>query len=211
LPISQQQNFATTGIFRIAITTNGGKAMVVTSSNQTHWKQVTKSNPCPLCQKPDWCYMAENGEAVVCGRTAPGEEPRGWKYIKDASDGRPIFAFEQERNNYEPIRPIRQKQQSKPPKSIPLPSENIELAHLPKPPTDQPKPKANQVPPWLVEKGVPSHATETRYYYSQSQWVSRFDWKDPSHPSCHEKTIRQCHRKPNGKVKWSKGDRSWLP
>jgi KaiC/GvpD/RAD55 family RecA-like ATPase len=89
--------------------------------------------------------------------------------------------------------------------------EKIELAFLPKLPTDQPKPKANQVPPWLLEKGIPAHATETRYYYSQSQWVSRFDWKDPNHPKGHNKTIRQCHRKPNGKVKWSKGDIEWLP
>jgi hypothetical protein len=186
--------------------------MVVTSSSSTTWFEVTQSNPCPLCQKPDWCYRSENEEAVVCGRTAPGEEQRGWKYLKDAADGRPIFAFEPECDRqFSSRRQIHPRQQAKSPQTIPLPSENLELTKFPKLPTDQPKPKANQVPPWLVEKGVPAHATETRYYYSQSQWVSRFDWKDPNHSKGHDKTIRQCHRKPNGKVKWSKGDSSWLP
>jgi putative DNA primase/helicase len=191
---------------------NGVKAMVVTSSNQTHWKEVTKSNPCPLCQKPDWCYMAENGEAVVCGRTESGEQPQGWKYLKDAEDGRSIFGIEKERQpSFSSSYPLRTKQKVKTPKTLSLPLEGIELAILPKLPTNQPKPKTNQVPLWLLEKGIPAHATETCYHYSSTQWVSRFDWKDPNHPKGHDKTIRQCHRKPNGKVKWSKGDSSWLP
>jgi hypothetical protein len=185
--------------------------MVVTSSFSTTWFEVTKSNPCPLCQKPDWCYRSENEEAVVCGRTNPGEEPGGWKYLKDAADGRPIFAVEAERELFFPIRPIPHKQKNKAPKVNLLPSERIELAFLPKLPTDQPKPKANQVPLWLLEKDVPAHATETKYFYSQTQWVSRFEWQDSNRPNGHDKTIRQCHRKPNGKVKWSKGDLEWLP
>ena len=65
--------------------------MVVTSSFSTTWKEVNQSNPCPLCQKSDWCYLAENFEAVVCGRTDVGEQPQGWRYVKDAEDGRSIF------------------------------------------------------------------------------------------------------------------------
>jgi KaiC/GvpD/RAD55 family RecA-like ATPase len=186
--------------------------MVFTSNFSTAWFEVNKSNPCPLCQKPDWCYLSENQEAVVCGRTDAGEQPPGWRYVKDAEDGRPIFAVEQMRDRFFPSSyPINTKQKIKKPKTPSLPSEDIKLAILPKLPTDQPKPKANQVPLWLQEKGVPAHATETKYFYSDTQWVSRFDWQDPQHPKGHDKTIRQCHRKPNGKVKWSKGDRSWLP
>lgn len=156
--------------------------------------------------------MAENLEAVVCGRTDAGEQPQGWRYVKDAEDDRPIFAVEHEReHSFSSSRPIKTKHKPKAPKNPPPPSENIELAKFSKLPSDQPKPKPNQVPNWLIEKGVPIHATETRYYYSQNQWVSRFDWKDPNHPKGHDKTIRQCHRKPNGKVKWSKGDLEWLP
>jgi hypothetical protein len=186
--------------------------MVFTSSFQTTWFEVTKSNPCPLCQKTDWCYLAENQEAVVCGRTNPGEQPQGWRYVKDAEDGRSIFAVEQEQKlSFSSSFPIKTKLKPKKSKTPSLPLENIELAKFPKPPTDHPKAKANQVPLWLQQKGIPAHATETKYFYSQTQWVSRFDWKDPKHPKGHDKTIRQCHRKPNGKVKWSKGDLEWLP
>jgi KaiC/GvpD/RAD55 family RecA-like ATPase len=185
--------------------------MVVTSSFQTTWFEVSKSNPCPLCQKPDWCYLAENQEAVVCGRTDAGEQPQGWRYVKDAEDGRSIFAVEQERElSFSSSIPIKTRQKPKTPKTALLSSESIELAFLPKPPTDYPKAKANQVPPWLIEKGIPAHATETKYFYSQTQWVSRFEWQDPNHPKGHNKTIRQCHRKPNGKVKWSKGEQEWF-
>jgi KaiC/GvpD/RAD55 family RecA-like ATPase len=186
--------------------------MVITSNFSTTWFEVNKSNFCPLCQKPDWCYLAENGEAVVCGRTNAGEQPQGWQYVKDAEDGRSIFAVEKERElSFSSSRPIKTKHKPKAPKNPPLLSENIELAKFSKLPSDRPKPKPNQVPNWLQEKGVPAHAIETKYFYSLTQWVSRFDWKDPQHPKGHDKTIRQCHQKPNGKVKWSKGDLEWLP
>jgi KaiC/GvpD/RAD55 family RecA-like ATPase len=186
--------------------------MVATSNFHSSWFEVNKSNPCPLCQKPDWCYLAENGEAVVCGRTEAGEQPSGWRYVKDAEDGRSIFAVEHERElSFSSSYPIKTKQKNKTPKNTPPPLENLELAFLPKLPTDQPKPKANQVPLWLQEKGIPAHATEIKYFYSDTQWVSRFEWQDPNHPKGHDKTIRQCHRKPNGKIKWSKGEQEWLP
>jgi KaiC/GvpD/RAD55 family RecA-like ATPase len=186
--------------------------MVITSNFSTTWFEVTKSNPCPLCQKTDWCYLAENLEAVVCGRTEAGEQPQGWRYIKDAEDGRSIFAVEQEQKlSFSSSYPIKTKQKAKATKATSISSENIELAKFPKIPTDIPKPKPNQVPLWLQEKGVPTHATETKYYYSDNQWVSRFEWQDSNHPKGHDKTIRQCHQKPNGKVKWSKGDLAWFP
>ncbi|NJK50837.1 hypothetical protein HC931_24425 [Candidatus Gracilibacteria bacterium] len=156
--------------------------MIATSNFSTTWKEVNKSNLCPLCQKPDWCYLSKNGEAVVCGRTEAGEQPQGWRYVKEAEDGRSIFAVEQERQPFfSSSIPIKTKQKIKKPKTPSLPSENIELAFFPKPPTDQPKAKLNQVPLWLQEKDVPAHATETKYFYSDNQWVSRFEWTDPTH------------------------------
>jgi putative DNA primase/helicase len=186
--------------------------MVLVSSFSTTWFEVNKSNPCPLCQNPDWCYLSEKGEAVVCGRTNAGEQPQGWRYVKEAEDGRSIFAVEHERKlSFSSSYPLKTKRKLKTPKTTSVPSEKIELAKLSRILIDQPKPKANQVPLWLQEKGVPIHATETKYFYSDSQWVSRFEWTDPNHPKGHDKTIRQCHRKSNSKVKWSKGDLEWLP
>ena len=179
-----------------------------------NWKEVSKkTQPCPLCDRFDWCYLAENGEAVVCGRTDPNKAPIGWRYMKDAVDGRPIFAVENERPSYSPKTPSRS---NRPPSS---PTEQlssrapkeIRLARLPHIPSDRPQPKPNQVPQWLIDQGIPYHANETRYSYSKTQWVIRYDWENPKNPKGHCKTIRQCHLKADGKVKWSKGDSQWLP
>lgn len=46
--------------------------------------------------------------------------------------------------------PIKTRPQAKTAKTTPLAPENIELAKFPKLSTDQPKPKPNQVPLWLL-------------------------------------------------------------
>jgi putative DNA primase/helicase len=176
---------------------------------QKTWCEVNKTNPCPLCGHDDWCYSSENGEAIVCGRTDLNAVPMGWKYVKDAADGRAIFATLKEKQLNMIV-----KQKSSKPYAKPLvsqPPKTFTLAKLPTIPEDRPSPKSNQIPQWLIAQGVPVHATETRYQYSKTQWVSRFEWPDPEHPKGHDKTIRQGHLKNNGKPKWSKGEGEWLP
>jgi putative DNA primase/helicase len=175
-------------------------------TEQKIWKEVTKSAPCPLCDRASWCYSSENGEAIVCGRTNPSDAPMGWKYVKDAADGRAIFTVEKEKRSNMAMKP----KASQTPKK-PLSHQNITLAKLPGPPNDRPLPKSNQIPQWLIAQGVPVQSTETRYQYSKTQWVSRFEWPDLNHPKGHDKTIRQGHLKNNGKQKWSKGEGEWLP
>lgn len=34
----------------------------------TTWKKVTRAAPCPICHKPDWCGVSEDGTAVCCMR-----------------------------------------------------------------------------------------------------------------------------------------------
>jgi putative DNA primase/helicase len=173
---------------------------------QKKWCEVSKSNPCPLCDRASWCYSSENREAVVCGRTSLNDVPIGWKYLKDAIDGRAIFVIENAKRS-------NRVHKSKPSASVKqtVNHQNLTLAKLPTIPTDRPLPKSNPVPQWLVSQGVPASATETRYHYSKTQWVSRFEWLDPNHPKGHDKTIRQGHYKRNGQPKWSKGDGEWLP
>lgn len=36
------------------------------------WKRVSKQRPCPICNKPDWCMVHEDGTAVICPRTQQG-------------------------------------------------------------------------------------------------------------------------------------------
>lgn len=38
------------------------------------WKQVTKSKPCPVCSKPDWCCFAPEGNAVMCMRVESSKQ-----------------------------------------------------------------------------------------------------------------------------------------
>ncbi|PSF27080.1 hypothetical protein C7H19_25040 [Aphanothece hegewaldii CCALA 016] len=178
---------------------------MLSESNQ--WKEVNKNNPCSLCDRTSWCYRSDSGSAIVCGRTDANKVPLGWKYLKDASDGRAIFVTEDDKPSNLTVKQKTSKNQpllSHPPKKI-------TLATLPAIVNDRPLPKSNQIPQWLIAQGVPVHATETRYFYSKTQWVSRFEWKDTSHPKGHDKTIRQGHNKLNGQPKWSKGEAEWLP
>ena len=34
--------------------------------------RVNKQNPCPVCGKPDWCLVAEDGSAAICKRIKDG-------------------------------------------------------------------------------------------------------------------------------------------
>jgi putative DNA primase/helicase len=111
-----------------------------------------------------------------------------------------------------PTRKTTRSQPHKKPKPVPIPAGELVLAFLPEKPTDHPQTNKNPfIPDWLSSQGVPSNATETRYWYSQTQWVSRFEWEEPENPSGHDKTIRQGHIKPDGTTKWAKGNQDWKP
>jgi putative DNA primase/helicase len=84
--------------------------------------------------------------------------------------------------------------------------EKIKLAQLNVSATDVPKPELKLIPKWLVKQGIPANATETRYWYSKTQWVSRFEWTNATGK---EKTIRQGHIKSNGLIQWQKGSKDW--
>ena len=85
--------------------------------------------------------------------------------------------------------------------------ETARLAQLALPAKDSPTPEKKEIAPWLQKQGIPSQALETRYWYSKTQWVSRFEWKNNDGTS--EKTIRQGHIKSNGLVEWKKGGKDW--
>jgi putative DNA primase/helicase len=73
-------------------------------------------------------------------------------------------------------------------------------------PNNIPQAESNTIPEWLKSQGVPPQATQTRYWYSKTQWVSRFEWTTPEGK---EKTIRQGHIKSNGLREWKKGSKDW--
>ena len=70
-----------------------------TSSSRGNLVHVTKSNPCPHCGKPDWCYFI--GELSVCNRDQP--PATGWEATsKTDKDGKIYYARPQEKK---PVRP----------------------------------------------------------------------------------------------------------
>ena len=82
----------------------------------------------------------------------------------------------------------------------------IKLALLPQVASDIPQAELKEIPQWQQKQGIPPTAEETRYWYSKTQWVSRFEWKNTDGK---QKTIRQGHIKSNGLVEWKKGSKDW--
>lgn len=56
--------------------------MITTGSKLRH---VTAKDPCPVCDKPDWCSVSENGEVVICMRVSDGAHKAtkngGWTHL----------------------------------------------------------------------------------------------------------------------------------
>ena len=46
--------------------------------------RVNKKNLCPICGKPDWCLIDEDGSAAICQRISEGAK----KKCGDAGCGR---------------------------------------------------------------------------------------------------------------------------
>jgi hypothetical protein len=47
-------------------------------TTEAKWLRVNKSNPCPVCGKPDWCEISIDGTAVLCARIQ-SDQPAGNK------------------------------------------------------------------------------------------------------------------------------------
>ena len=59
------------------------------------FRRVTRSEPCPICDKPDWCLVHEDGN-VVCARTPSpvlfGNNGAGWVHRTDNSISEPVVS-----------------------------------------------------------------------------------------------------------------------
>ena len=52
--------------------------------------QASNDNRCPCCDSPRWCFILDDGNAVICERTDVA--PDGWECTGTAKDQRPIYA-----------------------------------------------------------------------------------------------------------------------
>jgi hypothetical protein len=61
--------------------------MILARSNgKQNWTRVTKSNPCPICNKPDNCSISIDGGAVWCGRVESSKQNSGGQWLHKLSD-----------------------------------------------------------------------------------------------------------------------------
>lgn len=48
-------------------------------------QRVSKVNPCPICEKPDWCLVSPDKTAAICSRIEDGSKKRcgdaGWLHV----------------------------------------------------------------------------------------------------------------------------------
>lgn len=53
------------------------------------WQRITRRTPCPICGRPDWCLLSDDGTAVICARTQSekpvGAQGAGWLHRLNGS------------------------------------------------------------------------------------------------------------------------------
>jgi len=61
----------------------------MTTVMNSKWIRVTRNNPCPVCNKPDWCLVAQDGKVVICARIESdkpaGNKGAGWLHYLDSA------------------------------------------------------------------------------------------------------------------------------
>jgi len=72
----------------------------MTFSTVSKWIRVTKHNPCPICGKPDWCLISEDGKSAICARIESdkpaGNRGAGWIHKLDTT--KPVPPIKPRRN-----------------------------------------------------------------------------------------------------------------
>jgi putative DNA primase/helicase len=185
---------------------------------------------CPVCEDGGFKVNKSNGkyQAFKCGCQVKDirEAVRPWSEVKAMQRGlgeglSPVVSqafkspvgFPHERLHQEEsqtpnsVKPNKQRINHQTPTPASTSEKKIKLARLSENQDDSPQPKSETIPKWLQDQGVPASAVETRYWYSSTQWVSRFEWKNEDGTS--EKTIRQGSIKSNGLKEWKKGSKDW--
>ena len=63
----------------------GNMASFAATMSPEKMQRVSKTNPCPVCSKQDWCLYAKDGSAAICQRIEEGSKKRcgdaGWLHV----------------------------------------------------------------------------------------------------------------------------------
>ena len=112
---------------------------------------------CPVCGSGGFKINKNSGKYYPfkcnCDLKAIREAIRPWREVKEQSEER------------------KSKDQPKTKKGT---QKSAKLARLSEIPPTIPKCNHSNIADWLQKQGIPATATETKYWYSSNQWISRF-------------------------------------
>lgn len=61
----------------------------MTTLTASKWVRVNKRNPCPICDKPDWCLISQDGNAAICARVKSDKQAGEGGWLHRLSEGHP--------------------------------------------------------------------------------------------------------------------------
>ena len=157
---------------------------------------------CPVCGGNDLTIEPKTGKYQCwhgCECSDIREALSPWKDLASTKNG----FYPNEKKRFKP---------KKPTLPCPIPEDKITLATLPEVPTDSPRIVEKPfIPDWaLARYKIPKICDrEIIYQYSKTQWVSRYEWSDPTHPKGRRKHPHPKHMDDKGNSKWNKGKSQW--
>lgn len=86
----------------------------MTTTTTAPLSRVSHRNPCPICEHPDWCSVAEDGAFAICMRVADGS-------IKPSKNGGHLHRLRE--RDFQPVRLVQRKPD-------PSPAAPIERCHI---------------------------------------------------------------------------------
>ena len=55
-------------------------------SIRNQWRRVNRAKPCPICKRPDWCLVSEDGGAAICARIESARRAGDARYLHRLRD-----------------------------------------------------------------------------------------------------------------------------
>lgn len=169
------------------------------TTNESGWHEASKTEPCPLCGKPDWCFISPDRNAILCRRIS--NTPDGWKYIKESSDGTGAIYYRIDGTRFTP-RTIRSKKLKEKQEIPSIPIETVGLEDI----------AYSEVYTTINLQKVSDDRTVINYKYDDNHIVTRTEIKDLSQPKGYKKICIPWHRESsNQEYRKGKGDKPWIP
>lgn len=167
------------------------------TSDRNGWKQVSKHEPCPVCGKDHWCYVAPDKKAVTCRGVT--EAPDGWKKGKPASNGDGFQFYRIESNSpYRNTNIVRRVPKINYP---PVPIHNIDFTDI----------ACSRLVKTNNEPKLSGNQKIIVYDYDKSHRVTRIETRDETKEKGYSKKIIPSILSNEGQWINTTGGQSWIP